>query len=290
MISSLFRYPGGKAKLAKIIAGNLSDFLVKHPNYEYREPMVGGASIALMLLAHPSVKKVWINDKDYSIACIWTAVTQYPDQLCNKISLFKPSVESFHEFQKFLKSEKSEKSVDVIDVAFKKIALHQISYSGLGTKSGGPLGGSEQDSEYTIDCRWNPRTIISRIKRLHKILKLKLRYGICTSYDYEILLDSPENAVLYLDPPYFVKGDELYEVGFSKDDHKRLADMLVNLQSPWVLSYDDCEEIRKLYDWAVCREVSANYTINQSRQKTELLICSEKYKSLGHISRQNDLF
>jgi len=48
-----------------------------------------------------------------------------------------------------------------LDVGFKKLAIHQISYSGLGTKSGGPLGGKSQESIYKIDCRWSPKHIVN---------------------------------------------------------------------------------------------------------------------------------
>ena len=44
----------------------------------------------------------------------------------------------------------------IVDIGFKKLAIHQISYSGLGTMSGGPLGGAGQKSQYKIDCRWSP--------------------------------------------------------------------------------------------------------------------------------------
>ena len=39
------------------------------------------------------------------------------------------------------------KEENQISKAFKKLAIHQISYSGLGTKSGGPLGGEKQQSK-----------------------------------------------------------------------------------------------------------------------------------------------
>ena len=59
---------------------------------------------------------------------------------------------------------------DITDIGFKKLSIHQLSYSGLGTKSGGPLGGVKQESQYKIDCRWSPKTLFKNINKLHTVL------------------------------------------------------------------------------------------------------------------------
>jgi len=48
----------------------------------------------------------------------------------------------------------------------------------------------------------------------------------------------------YLDPPYFVTGHRLY---LETVDHNALAAALRRRKSPWVLSYDNCPEVRELY-------------------------------------------
>jgi DNA adenine methylase len=286
---SLFRYPGGKTKLAKQIAGNVIDFLVRNPGYEYREPFFGGGSIGLFLLSQPHVK-LWINDKDVGIASIWNAIITDVERLFSLIDEFQPTPDAFYEFQTFLKRRDLD-SYDVVEVGFKKLAIHQISYSGLGTKSGGPLGGTGQQSGYKIDCRWNPKTLKNKINRIRRPMLKKLRGSTCTSHDFEVLLTSPGRFVAYLDPPYYVKGEELYEKSFKLKDHKRLRDLLKKLQQPWMLSYDDCAEIRDLYRWADCRETSANYSITNSREKTELIITPKDDRRLTGVNPSSgDLF
>jgi DNA adenine methylase len=91
-----------------------------------------------------------------------------------------------------------------------------------------------------------------------------------------------EGGVLYLDPPYYVKGNDLYQCGFTEEDHHRLAESLRNTSNPWILSYDDCPEVRELYQWAKYESVDVNYSITgnldkksdkrKSRTKPELII------------------
>lgn len=50
----------------------------------------------------------------------------------------------------------------------------------------------------------------------------------------------------YCDPPYF-ETEGHYEVVFRKEDHVRLRDTLVGIEGKFMVSYNDCEYIRELY-------------------------------------------
>ena len=176
----------------------------------------------------------------------------------------------------------------IVDLGFKKLAIHQISYSGLGTKSGGPLGGAEQKSQYKIDCRWSPEYICKKVDKLHDLFAaIEVRGNCCTNLDFaDVIEDTDCCSLLYLDPPYYVKGNDLYQHGFTVEDHERLANALRNTEHAWVLSYDDCREVRQLYKWANVEPLRVNYSITAmkdkdtgerlSRTKTELLICPNR--------------
>ena len=69
-----------------------------------------------------------------------------------------------------------------------------------------------------------------------------------------------ENCFLYLDPPYFEKGNQLYKFSMSREDHEDLATRLRATPARWVLSYDDHPVIRQLYDWATIHEISVTYS------------------------------
>lgn len=274
---SLFRYPGGKGKLAKQILAKISQEMKKVPYIEeYREPFFGGGSVGLEFLKKTQLKKAWINDRDLGIASIWTSVIRYPNLFMQEIQTFIPSVEEFFDFKYFL-----EKNVlhyrTVTEVGFKKLAIHQTSYSGLGTKAGGPIGGKDQVSTYDVACRWSPDLLCKKIKEYHKLFsRFDMRDGHCTALDFEeLILDEDIPAIIYLDPPYFIKGNELYACGFTLQDHKRLADLLKYTRHKFVLSYDNCGPIYDLYSWAHIEIVDVTYSINGSNNKTELLITRE---------------
>ena len=268
LIMGFFRYPGGKSKLAKFILPKIEAVLSS--DIEYREPFFGGGSIGLSVL-DLYVDRTWINDYDYGIHCLWHSVINFPHELIELVNNFDPTVESFYMIKDKLNSNNllSISEDDKVVFGFYKLAIHQISYSGLGTKSGGPLGGKEQKSKYNISCRWSPKYISEKIYFYHNVfLKKTIRHSTCSCFDFSALItDDSEKSFLYLDPPYYVKGNELYQFSFSMDDHKRLRDLLVATKHLWLLSYDFCEEVEDLYkDIAHIEYISSvNYSINTSR-------------------------
>lgn len=241
------------------------------------------------------------------MAALWTAVIYYPEQFCDMVDVFQPSVDKFFEYKKSLRDYTNLLKVQagitltkqnyiicteyftkedciryVVTTALHKLAIHQMSYSGLGTVAGGPMGGLSQNSDYKVDCRWSPNYIKSKIKKYHKLLSQKnIRYQTCSDYDWtSILADcnrfSEENkdykCFIYLDPPYYEKGPEPYQFYFTEQEHEVLSKCLKEVKHPWLLSYDNVKEIRDFYSWANIKEVKINYTINKSRNNTELLI------------------
>lgn len=271
-MTTFFRYPGGKSKLSDTIISRLKE-MCPSPTV-YREPFFGGGSIGIQVLDSFSVENVWLNDLDIGIYCLWKSVVSYPNEFKELIRQFTPSVDSFYNFRSDLLSLKKSPTIEteIVQIGFKKLVTHQISYSGLGTKSGGPLGGADQKSKYKINCRWNGNRLIKKVDALN----LKLKNVNITCLDFESLLSEkmPNGTLIYLDPPYFLKGNVLYQFGFCESDHVRLAALLKQCKTPWLLSYDDCDEIRDLYSWAKQDVIGINYTITSSRKKNELLIQS----------------
>lgn len=76
----------------------------------------------------------------------------------------------------------------------------------------------------------------------------RLRDTVIENKDFEALIrhyDRPD-AFFYCDPPYFETEDH-YEVVFRKEDHVRLRDTLAGINGKFMVSYNDCEYIRELY-------------------------------------------
>lgn len=273
----IFRYPGGKKK----VAGQLLQYI---PNCrEFREPFFGSGAVTFAFAKMNPTTKLWINDKDTGIASLWTTVIQNPAALCDLVQKFTPSTEAYREFVDSLIS-----GGDMSDLnrGFRKLAIHQMSYSGLGLKAGGPIGGWGQHPEdnpkqYDIGCRWNPDSLVKGILRCHQLLKGRCFDDRCTCLDAEVLVTTPgEDVVLYLDPPYVEVGQELYLLGYVEQDHRKLAQTLASCDHKWVLSYDDHPLIRELYKEFWITEMSWAYTINSMKgnKGKELLICREHYQ------------
>jgi DNA adenine methylase len=274
----LFRYPGGKRKIRdKIIHRILAYYDTKGYDTELRIPFFGAGGIEFSLLqAESRIRRIWINDYDVAIGCVWTAVLKFHNELCNAVTDFAPSTDSFYRFKNEMLNLKRN-GHDIVDIALKKIALHQMSYSGLGPLSGSPLGGKGQKSIYPVDCRWNVETLRKNIKKTHNLLiSRKLRGNKCESKDFMKLIKKDGNAFFYLDPPYFEKGPELYQYSFTMKDHHRLATALKETSNDWLLSYDDSGEIKRMYNWAASIKIPVICTINGAKSKNELLIASRE--------------
>lgn len=90
---------------------------------------------------------------------------------------------------------------------------------------------------------------IQKLFGLISQLQERMANVVVENQDFETLIkhyDRPD-TFFYLDPPYF-STEDMYEVGFGWEDHVRLRDTLKSIKGKFLLSYNDCEEIRKLYN------------------------------------------
>ena len=80
------------------------------------------------------------------------------------------------------------------------------------------------------------------------------------------------NVFLYLDPPYYKKGQELYKNFFVDKDHKEIADLLENEKSIWMVTYDAEPEIAKLYERFSKRYFDLSYSVAKKKKASEVMI------------------
>ncbi len=137
------------------------------------------------------------------------------------------------------------------------------------------------------------------IRRLFElILELQDRMAnvVVENQDFEALIrhyDRPD-AFFYADPPYLATED-MYAVDFGWDDHVRLRDTLNAIQGKFLLSYNDCPEIRGLYDsshlFAFSRPHSMAQRYGAGKEFKELLIGNyDLYEREKAKSRQLTIF
>lgn len=260
---ALIRYPGSKEKLARDLWRMFPDEMTRQlwsnaARWEYREPFFGAGAIGFKILEQLDRRcSVWLNDLDEDLVLLWRTVKENPKPLLRLITDFEPSVEKFYQF----KADDGKRNGSDAQRGFRKLALHRMSVSGFGVMSGGPIGGrTQKSSAYTVGCRWNPERMkcdVTRLSnRLNKFASLRITCG-----DFAPLIEnSTEETFVYLDPPYYEKGSQLYRYGMSEADHSRLSPLLESTNCRWVLSYDDHPRIRQLYHWAAFTDLHITYT------------------------------
>lgn len=237
---SPLRYPGGKNCIFNFVA-NLFDENNLY-GISYAEPYAGGAGLGLRLLFEEYITHLYINDLDRSIFAFWKAILENSEGFCKWLNDVKVSMDSWRYYKEI---QENKDSVSVFELAKSTFFLNRTNISGV--IKGGVIGGLDQKGKYKIDARFGKKDLISRIR---KICRFKDRISI-SNIDglgfIKKLEQKKENTFIYLDPPYYQKGAELYMNSYSEKDHKRLAEYVDGMQKKWMVSYDCHKFILNLY-------------------------------------------
>jgi len=265
MNCSPMRYPGSKNKLLPIINEYLDKTLVNSKYFV--DVFVGGGSVLLDVAKRYSKIELFANDKDYSIYSFWKIVGGTDSKkLSDLLGLMAQPVTLEH-FYKL----RATKTSDDIESAYRAIFFNRTCFSGI--VNSGPIGGKEQKSKYTVDCRYNFKKLKDKILACNKLLSGRLTIENEDFSNCKSLLLS--DSTIYLDPPYVDAGKELYPEYMKPTEHVGLAAILAATPN-WVLSYDDCPEIRSLYCNNQIIDLAARYCINGKKDswehKNELII------------------
>lgn len=89
---------------------------------------------------------------------------------------------------------------------------------------------------------------VSNLFGLVQNLSKRLENAVIENQDFEVLIRHYDRAesFFYCDPPYYTS-EYVYDCGFTWEDHVRLRNTLAAAQGKWLISYNDCPEIRELY-------------------------------------------
>ncbi|CAM3967694.1 DNA adenine methylase [Flavobacterium cucumis] len=269
MFYSPLRYPGGKNRLAAFVAKICSDNRI---NGHYVEPYAGGASVALFLLFEGYVDKITINDKDRSIYAFWHSILNNSRALCKLIDETELNIENWR-IQKEI--QKNKETATLLELGFSTLFLNRTNRSGI--INAGVIGGINQQGNYKMDCRFNKEDIKAKIKLIAKHRK-KIRLF---NFDAIQLIDRVEreaidnNIIFYFDPPYYLKADSLYLNHYIGSDHLEVAERIARIQNiQWIVSYDNHEAIRNLYNEFPKKEYTFNHSAYNSRVGQEILFFS----------------
>lgn len=268
---SPLRYPGGKALFAPFIAKVMEVNGVASGHY--LEPYAGGAGVALDLLFHGHANHIHINDADPAVYAFWISVTRHPRALLKLLESTPITIEEWFKWQSVLREGCK---ASLVEKGFATLFMNRTNRSGI--LKAGVIGGKKQDGDYKLDARFKKDVVAARIKAISK------RANDISVYceDALGLLSRcaeflPKQSIIYLDPPYYVKGKGLYRNYYEHDDHVAIAKVIQKkkFKWPWVVSYDNAEEICAMYQLSKSLSYGVNYTAQRRYIGNEVMFFSQ---------------
>lgn len=139
----------------------------------------------------------------------------------------------------------------------------------------GVIGGQEQKGKWGMDARFNRDALAERIRVIGRMRRDITVFGIdAVEFLDAIEGESGSRMLVNLDPPYYSKGKDLYTNYYRPEDHESIAQRLKSFDRPWILTYDDCPEIRELYEEFSVFGSELSYSARQVRRGNEVVILS----------------
>lgn len=280
-IYSPLRYPGGKNCIFPFISRILSENGIT--GCKYVEPYAGGAGLALRLLFEEYVESIVINDLDLLVHCFWKVCTQQNERLIQWVAETPVTVETWKHCKEILRHK--EEAID-FELATAFFFLNRTNVSGV--LNGGIIGGLNQLGKYKIDARYNKSELLQRIE---KIGRYKSRIEVSRLDGVKLLSrytrSGAGSVFIYIDPPYYEKGSNLYMNYYNDQDHERLSMKIRKLKKPWVLSYDNHEFIVNLYSNYERRAYRLQHSTS-NRIGNEVVVFSPVLSFKKSIEKLND--
>ena len=270
MYHTPLRYPGGKAKFAPKIKSIIEN---NDLHGHYVEPYAGGAGVALDLLFNGVCTDIHINDLDLAIYHFWKSITEETEDFIRLVSKTDVTIEEWHKQKEILKQD----DISPIERGFAAFFLNRTNRSGI--LKGGVIGGLQQSGNYKLDCRFNKEALIKRIQKIGS-MNNKIHVYNQDTEKWLLEIDNliPSNSLIYLDPPYYEKGQGLYRNFYNHQDHKSIKEKLIKVKTPWVVSYDNNQNIRDIYQQYRQEEYILNYSASKKMKATEVIIYSDSIK------------
>ena len=272
------RYPGGKSRAIKFLSQHL-------PKIEsYREPFLGGGSMALYVTQTYPNPDVGVNDLYYPLFAFWVTLRDHRQQLCDDLRELKTELgESYDAHRMAFDDAKDKLNNDLYESGFNFYVANKCSFSGLTANS----SFSKQASRANFTFRG--------IDKLPALSELIQGWRI-TNQSYEELLYG-RNAFVFLDPPYAIK-DNLY--GNKGDmhksfDHEWFAAQACASDNKCMITYNSELFIKDRFpdwyqkDWDLTYTMrsSGTYTKDQKKRKELLLLNYEQQTSLIGLFKDN---
>lgn len=263
------RYPGGKSKALKSITPYLPDMSkVK----EYREPFLGGGSMAFYMSKNYPHLEVWVNDLYEPLYNFWNMLQLYPEYIANTLFDLRDVYDTpekakilYWEGREFL----HDKTIEDRDRAVFFFVVNKLSFSGL-----------------TEASSFSPKALTNNFtfKNIGKLpaYSLLMKNWRITNKSYEELFTDDREVLLYLDPPYSITSDNLYGKGGSlhkEFDHEEFINTTDRYSCKQLISYNtDMGTHPQFYGWGAATYDHSYSMLSDSnyrelqKEKRELLL------------------
>lgn len=267
---SPLRYPGGKSALAPFLKALIRINGLKNPGYA--EPYCGGAGAALELLFERAVGAIYLNDIDPAIYSVWREVVQRPSDFCRAIMSTAVTINEWHRQRDYYLRYRNRVGPKL---AFATFFLNRTNRSGI--LGAGPIGGREQNGEWRLDARYNKVDLVRKVQRIaaHSD-KIYVSQLDAIEFLNTVINPLKETTMVYLDPPYYLQGQNLYTNHYEPDDHAEIAQFVqTKLKKPWVVSYDQHPAIERLYSTCESVDYGIRYSAQARYFGRELIVISD---------------
>jgi len=271
-MNSFMSWVGGKKALR-------DEVLLRFPLYYERYIEVFGGGGWVLFHKPPGSDFEVYNDFNSNLANLYRCVREKPTELMDALKYLLNSREDFGIVADIHKKNMFPALADV-DRASKFYQLIRYSYaSGLDSFASQPHSMWSNFPVIDLACR-----------RLQKV--------IIENKDFEKLIGQYDRPVsfFYCDPPYYATEDYYSDVGFTENDHIRLRNALMKAEGKFLVSYNDCAEIRKLWDFPNIQieEITRMNNLAQRYEKgskyAELLISNYDTSERKNSNKQLSLF
>ena len=262
------RYPGGKSKAVTKLSKYFPDMSdIK----EYREPFLGGGSVAIAITKQYPDINIWVNDLYEPLYNFWVELRDNGEYLHNQLAQLKSrypdqgSAKGLFLDAKEAVTDENQKDKDRA-VAF--YIVNKCSFSGLTESS----SFSPQASDSNFSMRG--------INFLPEYSRLITNWKI-TNLSYEQLLCDNKQTFIYLDPPYDIKSNLYGKRGVmhKRFDHDVFASDCDRFISPQLISYNSSQLVCERFKGWEAGQFDHTYTMrsvgaymNEQQERKELVL------------------